>query len=189
MGVIKVLNFLRIHAFGVAVVIWALFVTYIVFLAKPQVVYIESEPEIIVETVTEYVEVEVEVKVPVEVETTAYYRDIQMTEEEWLMLGQVVHVEAGNQPSVGKRAVIEVIFNRVKSADWPDTVAEVLTQKGQFTKFSHVDEEIAWENTGLIVEVLQEEVTILRGDCVYFATRKNANGSHYIQIGDHYFAY
>lgn len=167
--------------------IWALFVTYIVFLAKPQVVYIEADPEIIYETVTEYVEVEVEV--PVELETTAYYRDIQMTEEEWLMLCQVVEVEAGNQPAVGKRAVIEVVFNRVKSDEWPNTVKEVLTQKGQFAKFSNVDEETAWEHTGHIVAVLQEEVTTLNGDCVYFATRKNANGTHYIQIGAHYFAY
>lgn len=181
------LNFLRTHLFRIAIIIWALFITYIVFLAKPQVVYVEAEPEIVYETVTEYVEVEVEV--PVELETTAYYKDIHLTEEEWTMLGQVIEVEAGNQPAVGKRAVVEVILNRVKSDEWPNTVKEVLTQKGQFAKFSHIDQETAWENVGHIVAVMQEEVTILREDCVYFATRKNANGSHYVQIGAHYFAY
>ena len=181
------MNYCKIHAFKIAVVVWALFVTYIVFLAKPQVVYIEAEPEIIYETVTEYVEVEVEV--PVEVDSDRYYQDIIMTEEEWIMLGQVVQAEAGNQPAVGKRAVIEVVFNRVKSDEWPNTVKEVLTQKGQFTRFSNVDVETAWENTGHIVAVLEESTTILNGDCVYFATRKNANGNHYVQIGSHYFAY
>lgn len=182
-GAIRLLNFLKRHSFAAAVIIWALFVTYIIFFAEPRTVYIESEqtPEIIVVTET--------IEVPVEVENTAYYKEISLTDEQYMMVGKMVYAEAGNQPAVGKRAVIEVIFNRVLSEQWPDTVEDVLTQKGQFTNARSVTEEQALAQYEHIDAVLNEEVPILRGDCVYFATRKNANGSHYIQIGEHYFSY
>ena len=45
---------------------------------------------------------------------------------------EVTFREAGNQSVEGKRAVIEVILNRVKTDVWPDTVELVLSQPRQF---------------------------------------------------------
>lgn len=187
MGAIKLLNYLKNHAFAIAVIIWALFMIWVIFVAEPRTVYIETEPKIV--TVTETIEVEVPVEVPVRSENNAYYKGITLTDEQMLMVCKEVCAEAGNQPAVGKRAVIEVFFNRLLSDQWPDTIEGVLTQKGQFTGTSHISDEWAMEQVEHVEAVLNEETTILGGNCVYFATRKNANGTHYIQIGDHYFAY
>lgn len=181
---IKILNFCKRHAFTIATLLWAALVIYIILFAEPRTVYIEAEPETI--TIIETIEIPVETAI---IENTAYYKEISLTDEQYLMIGKIVYAEAGNQPAVGKRAVVEVIFNRLLSDQWPDTVEGVLTQKGQFTNISKVTEEQATAQFEHIEAVLQESATILRDDCVYFATRKNANGTHYIQIGDHYFAY
>lgn len=179
----KFLNFIRNHALAIVTIIWAILVLCIVLFSEPKVVYIEAEPQVV--TVTEFVEVEV----PVEPENTAYYKGISLTENEMLMVCKMVCAEAGNQTPVGKRAVIEVIFNRMLDDRWPDTAEGVLTQKGQFTNSSRISDEWALEQIEHVQAVLNEDTTILGGDCVYFATRKEANGSHYVQIGDHYFAY
>lgn len=62
------------------------------------------------------------------------YADLidELNEEEKIMICQITFREAGNQPVEGKRAVIEVILNRVNSEYWPDTVEDVLSQNRQF---------------------------------------------------------
>ena len=49
------------------------------------------------------------------------------------LLAQLVEAEAGNQPFEGKCLVVDVILNRVESPDFPDTIEEVIFQKGQFS--------------------------------------------------------
>ena len=48
------------------------------------------------------------------------------------LLARVIGHESGNQPLLGKIAVGNVILNRVASPSFPDTVYEVVYQKGQF---------------------------------------------------------
>lgn len=48
------------------------------------------------------------------------------------LLARVITHEAGNQSLEGKMAVGNVILNRVNSASFPNTVSEVVYQKGQF---------------------------------------------------------
>lgn len=62
------------------------------------------------------------------------YADLidELNKEEKIMICQITFREAGNQPVEGKRAVIEVILNRVNSEYWPDTVEDVLSQNRQF---------------------------------------------------------
>ena len=45
----------------------------------------------------------------------------------------MIHVEATNQCYEGQLAVANVVLNRVKSPRWPDTIYDVIYQKGQFT--------------------------------------------------------
>lgn len=49
------------------------------------------------------------------------------------LIARVVQHESGNQPLAGKIGVANVILNRVKFSQFPNTVSEVLSQKNQFT--------------------------------------------------------
>lgn len=49
------------------------------------------------------------------------------------LLAAIIWCEAGNQPYEGMVAVGQVVMNRVKSGSFPNTIAEVLNQPGQFT--------------------------------------------------------
>lgn len=49
------------------------------------------------------------------------------------LLERVVEAEAGNQGLIGKRLVVAVIYNRVASDKFPNTINEVLTSPHQFS--------------------------------------------------------
>jgi N-acetylmuramoyl-L-alanine amidase len=57
----------------------------------------------------------------------------QFTEREIDLMAQLVWHEAGNQDSIGKRLVVDTVLNRVEDARFPNTVEEVIFQKGQYT--------------------------------------------------------
>ena len=48
-------------------------------------------------------------------------------------LYKLVYAEAGNQPYEGKVAVAEVVFNRVESPNFPDTINDTIFDKYQFS--------------------------------------------------------
>jgi len=48
-------------------------------------------------------------------------------------LAKAIHAEARGEPFKGKVAVGAVILNRVNSSEFPDTVYDVIYQKGQFS--------------------------------------------------------
>lgn len=50
---------------------------------------------------------------------------------EWL--ARIIEAEAGNQSYLGKLAVGSVVINRKNNDQFPDTIKEVIFQKGQFT--------------------------------------------------------
>lgn len=52
--------------------------------------------------------------------------------EEVRMLAAIIQCEAGNQPAEGQLAVGAVIINRVKAANYPNTITEVIFQPRQF---------------------------------------------------------
>lgn len=52
------------------------------------------------------------------------------------LLAAIIWCEAGNQPYDGMVAVGEVVMNRVANSSFPNTIAEVLEQPGQFTPYS-----------------------------------------------------
>ncbi len=56
-------------------------------------------------------------------------------EETWLWLARIVEVEAMGQPMENKIAVANVVLNRVKSDDFPDTVYDVIFQIDVHTQF------------------------------------------------------
>ena len=58
-------------------------------------------------------------------------KTIEYDEQE--LLARVVEAEAGNQGIIGKRLVVAVIYNRVESEKFPNTIYDVLTSPHQFS--------------------------------------------------------
>ncbi|WP_334073602.1 MULTISPECIES: cell wall hydrolase [Paenibacillus] len=56
-----------------------------------------------------------------------------LDEEELLLLQKIVMAEAEGEPYEGKVAVTNVVLNRLRSANYPDTIKEVIYQKSQFS--------------------------------------------------------
>ena len=103
------------------------------------------------------------------------------------LLASIIFCEAGNQPSEGQVAVGAVVMNRVRSDAFPDTVREVIYQKGQFTPAGTgwLDRVVASE--GYTDSALQAAKDALAGanpigDCLYFD-----QGSQGKRIGAHSF--
>ncbi len=104
------------------------------------------------------------------------------------LLAALIFCEAGNQPYDGKVAVGAVVMNRVASGRYPNSIKEVIYQRGQFTPAmtGKLDRVIA---SGRIPESCYEAaraalsgVTTV-GNALYFNT---GHGS--FKLGDHYFS-
>ncbi|MFP3498476.1 cell wall hydrolase, partial [Pseudomonas sp. SIMBA_059] len=53
------------------------------------------------------------------------------------LLTRIVHAEAEGESHEGKVAVALVVLNRVDSKDFPNTITDVIYQKGQFSPVSN----------------------------------------------------
>ncbi|MDQ0193995.1 cell wall hydrolase [Paenibacillus wynnii] len=56
-----------------------------------------------------------------------------VSEEEMHLLQKIVMAEAEGEPYQGKVAVANVVLNRLRSANFPDTIKEVIYQRSQFS--------------------------------------------------------
>jgi len=116
---------------------------------------------------------------------------IQLTDEEIDLLAKILWVEARGESEGGQQAVVEVIFNRMVSGDFPNTLYDVLSQKKpvQFASWKLRDTaEPTEKEYASIYAVLEGNTNIVREDTVYFATKKLTRNLD-IQIGGHYFCY
>lgn len=109
---------------GVLMWVWTMHELSSVARATPIVLPVE-EP---VEDTVEEPEVEVESETPVEVEPE------QPSEQDVQMLAIVIYREAGGNAACDecRRRVGDVVLNRVADERFPDTLEEVLTQRGQY---------------------------------------------------------
>lgn len=60
-------------------------------------------------------------------------------EEELRLMASIIFEQAGNQCEAGQQAVGIVVMNRVRSDSFPNTIYEVLWQKGQFFNPSFIN--------------------------------------------------
>ena len=60
-------------------------------------------------------------------------REVYLTDRERQLMAQLVHAEAGNESYEVKRYVVDVVFNRVDSSLFPNTIEEVIFQRRQFS--------------------------------------------------------
>ena len=75
-----------------------------------------------------------------------------LTDHEILLLETTIQHEVGNFSKEYKTYVAEVIYNRLVSEDFPDTIYEVLFQEGQFQGIA------IWSNSGIIPDKETKQV-------------------------------
>ena len=161
----------------------------------------EFPEESSIEPETEFPEengIEPETEIPQEsreeavVEETCRNRwNITLTQEETELLARIVWLEARGEPVEGQQAVVEVVFNRMASSLYPDTLYGVLSQSNpvQFCSWKNREYAMPTEKEyQSIKDVLEGKTALLRNDTMYFSTFPLTD--HVEQkIGGHYFCY
>lgn len=116
---------------------------------------------------------------------------ISLTDQEIDLLARIVWLEAGGEPVEGQEAVVEVIFNRMASDLYPDTLYDVLSQQNpvQFCSWRSRESAKPTEKEYQSIEqVLNGNTGILRNDTLYFS-RKALTPRLDQRIGGHSFCY
>ena len=72
------------------------------------------------------------------------------------LLARVINAEARGEPYLGQVAVGAVIMNRVKSAEFPNTIAGVVYQKGQFSSVTDGQINKAYEDEQTVKKAARE---------------------------------
>lgn len=99
--------------------------------------------------------------------------NIYLTSDEIDLLAKIVWVEACGEPEEGQEAVVEVVFNRMCSPDYPDTLYDVLSENHpvQFCSWRLRDTaKPTQKEYQSIYHVLYGQTNILRNDTMYFST-------------------
>lgn len=119
---------------------------------------------------------------------TAISVEPSMDMETVFFMAKCVEAEAGNQDLLGKRLVVDVIFNRVDSKSFPDTVEGVISQKGQFAVYpATMERTVPSEETyeAIMIELKNRtDAEIMYFNCGGYNSSKPA-----YKHGDHYFGY
>ena len=99
---------------------------------------------------------------PITAGSIAYQEDVVY----WL--SHIINAEAGNQPLEGKIAVGNVVLNRVASPRFPNTVYEVIFQRGQFTPVSNGSIKLTPNEQSVIAAKLCLDGANTAGNALYF---------------------
>lgn len=180
---------------------------------EPEIVYVEKT---VTETVAEYVNVpqlvtvevpvvvekEIAVEVPVYLEKVIYvevpaiaqesaerWQGIDIAPEDIELLARLAWREARGEGLLGMRLVIEVVFNRVLSDKFPNSIYDVLYQPGQFAPRGaalELSDITPGESQYEAVRLAITETPILEPDVVFFATTP-LYGEIFLHVGGHYF--
>ena len=119
---------------------------------------------------------------------TYRYPEIELTWAEMELLARVVWVEARGESFEGQQAVAEVVFNRMVSDKFPNTLAEVIYQNDQFRSVPYLDEAEPSQTQYEAIEAALEGPNVLPMDVFYFATYKT-NAYVWGEIGNHIFCF
>lgn len=164
-----------------------------------------NEPEVIIirdttyETVyeTEYHTQIIENECPKieEVKPQEPAQPVSKIDEDTYLLAKIINAEAGVEPYKGKIAVGNVVLNRVASDEFPDTIKEVIYQKGQFSPISDgsINKEPNEDSIKAAKEVLAGS-RVVGKDVLYFYDPRISTSEWIFtrkvvtKIGDHAFA-
>ena len=123
--------------------------------------------------------------------------DAPYTSDELYWLSRIVSAESSGEPNQGKVAVANVVLNRVKSNDFPNTIYGVIFDRKYGVQFTPVSNGTIYQNptTDSIIAakraLLGEDIS---RQCLYFLNPKTATNSwivknrkFYKRIGNHDF--
>lgn len=116
------------------------------------------------------------------------YIGLSLSEEDVDLLAKIIWLEARGESFEGQQAVAEVVFNRMLSEYFPDTLNEVIYQKGQFSTAGMVHTADPDNTQYLAIEAALNGPNILPLEVVFFATTAE-NDSVWGTIGGHTFCY
>ena len=116
------------------------------------------------------------------------YPNIQLTPDEELLLAKVIWVEARGESHEGQQAVAEVVFNRMISEDYPDTLQGVLSYENQFPSIEMIDKAEPEQAQYDAIEDALLGPYILPEEVVHFAVYP-VNKYVWGTIGGHTFCY
>lgn len=108
------------------------------------------------------------------------------------LLAALVWAEAGDQPiPEGLCYVCDVVLNRVDSPAWPNSIADVIYQPGQFSVVNNGALNRAFGNVPQVCyDAVQSQLAgRLNYDIIYFSMNYLANGSFAFVHGTHWFGY
>jgi len=114
--------------------------------------------------------------------------DIELTWEEQQLLAKIIWIEARGESPEGQQAVAEVVFNRMASGKFGDTLHSIIFAEGQFRSVEFLEDADAWQAQYEAIENALEGPYVLPMDVVHFATYP-VNDSVWGQIGGHIFCY
>lgn len=128
---------------------------------------------------------------PPEPESLPRYSSLEITEDDVYTLACLVYHEVRGECFEGQVAVVEVVFNRMISDQFPDTVEEVVFQKyGDVWQFSPAPylwtAEPGETQFQAVYTALNETEYNVTPETVYFSTTSYNNKISAI-IGNHYF--
>lgn len=79
---------------------------------------------------------------------------VELTYGEAQLLMKLAEAEAGNQGVEGKRLIMSVVINRVRSPEYPNTVKEVIYEKNAFSSVGKLEKmEISAESQEALLQI------------------------------------
>ena len=106
-------------------------------------------------------------------------------------LATAIYHEANAESVKGQIAVANVIMNRVKSKDFPNSVCGVISQKGQFSWYNKTKHKYNDKTVAVAEKVLAKRVNDVTNGSLFFHSGKNPYWTKKMkmtkQIGNHKF--
>lgn len=151
-----------------------------------------EQPAMIAETLTETTtETTTEIETTTEESTTEEETTIRVEDTELYLMAHLIFAEAGSSMCSDEMQLYvgSVALNRVNSPCFPDTLKEVIYQKGQYActwdgNFDKEPDARAWRNASIVLV----NGSLLPENVVYQAEFKQGSGVH-IQVDNMYFCY
>lgn len=116
------------------------------------------------------------------------YPGLELTEWEQQLLAKLIWLEARGESAEGQQAIAEIIYNRMVSDQFPDTLEGVIYAEGQFRSVSHLEEATPSQAQYDALENALEGPYVLPIEVVHFATYP-VNENVWGKIGGHTFCY
>lgn len=116
------------------------------------------------------------------------YPVIDLSVQDRELLARVLWVEARGESLEGQQAVAEVVFNRMISQQFSDTLRDVIYGKEQFRSVPHLDEAEPGQAQYQAIDRALYGKSILPTSVLYFS-RYPTNDNFWGEIGHHIFCY